>query len=452
MSARGQDDEGRFHDPRTDDERARDRQAVTRQAALLGRRGRGDGRRSALTKAVQARSTGREDLVQFELLPIAGRSGEVAVVRGELLMRAVVREQDPGVWAMVQRSFGAEPEPVAGLLDRVVRWRNAKLGPKQLRNLARLVRAEGYEASVAHVSPLGPIVKGGTGPEPTAMTSPPAYSVTTTNAGPRVAVIDTGITAQQRGDGWLSGVERTDRNIDELSVLPDAGDPYLDFAAGHGTFAAGVVAQVAPSADVAAYAAMDTDGVGSEVRVAESMVEAARDGASVLNLSLGGPTLDNQPLLAVEVALDILGEIEREEQREILVIAAAGNDGSRRACWPAASRRVVAVAGLTAAMRPATWSNRGFWVDCSTVGEGLVSTYVQGEESAELDPSPDVWPSADSWAVWTGTSFAAPQIAGAVARVMQDAGVRPREALRQLLEGGRHVPDFGRAVRVLPGT
>jgi len=59
----------------------------------------------------------------------------------------------------------------------------------------------------------------------------------------------------------------------------------------------------------------------------------------------------------------------------------------------------------------------------------------------------------DAWAVWTGTSFAAPQIAGAVANVCQAEGIGVREALRRLLAAGRPVPGFGRAVGpILPGV
>jgi hypothetical protein len=53
--------------------------------------------------------------------------------------------------------------------------------------------------------------------------------------------------------------------------------------------------------------------------------------------------------------------------------------------------------------------------------------------------------------VWTGTSFAAPQIAGAVARLCQD-GLEPRAALDELLRRGRPIKDFGAAVEILPGT
>jgi subtilisin family serine protease len=241
--------------------------------------------------------------------------------------------------------------------------------------------------------------------------------------------------------------------VDPLDAYPPFG--LLDFGAGHGTFAAGVLQQVFPQADLRVYRALDSDGVGSEVDVACAMVRAVKDGAQILNLSLGSQTFDDRPPVAIEVALEIIAELEQRHGREVLVVAAAGNFGVDRRCWPAAFswpvHPVVAVAGLRADLMPAEWSSRGPWVDCSTVAEGVLSTYVEGQESFEIDPRPDAFP-RDAWAVWTGTSFAAPQIAGAVARLCHQDGREPRAALEELLRRGRPIKDFGAAVEILPGT
>jgi Subtilase family len=134
----------------------------------------------------------------------------------------------------------------------------------------------------------------------------------------------------------------------------------------------------------------------------------------------------------------------------VLVVAAAGNSGTTRATWPAAFRRVISVASLDATLRPSIWSNRGFWVDCATVGEGILSTFVEGREDPELDPLPDDFP-ADAWARWSGTSFTTPQIVGAVARRCLDSGRSPRDEAAALLAEGVPVPDFGQALEILPG-
>ena len=128
-----------------------------------------------------------------------------------------------------------------------------------------------------------------------------------------------------------------------------------------------------------------------------------------------------------------------------------GNGGDARPMWPAAFRQVVSVAGLTADHRAAPWSSHGFWVDCSTVAEGICGPFVQGSESYEFTADPDTFP-ADSFALWSGTSFAAPQVAGAVAALMHEHGVGARRAYAMLRGTGRPVPDYGVALRILPGV
>lgn len=436
-----------YPDSRTPEQRSQDQRAVCRQSKALVLQQRDDSFESEMVASLQRRRADRPDLVQFEVVRGRGKIGSkrTLVVRGELLAEAAA-VQDEDTRKMLER-FRLEWEPIECLEGRVGRLKNAEIGAERYVDIARLIRRAGFAASVNHVTPLGPIMKGRGGAEPTKATPqfPPAFTQPTDT--PTVlAVIDTGITDQRRSDGWLGKVP-LGANIDLLDDLP-VKDGFLDFGAGHGTFATGVAEQVAPSADLRVYKAIDSDGIGSEVDVACAMVQAVADGAQILNLSLGLQTIDDQPPVAIAAALALI--IERTKG-EVLVVAAAGNDGSSRPCWPAAFRQVVSVAGLSAALTPTDWSNFGFWVDCSTVGEGVVSMYPEGVESHELDPAPDAF-SADAWAVWTGTSFAAPQIAGAVARLADERKISPRDALRELLSSGRRIPDFGIAVAILPGT
>jgi hypothetical protein len=120
------------------------------------------------------------------------------------------------------------------------------------------------------------------------------------------------------------------------------------------------------------------------------------------------------------------------------------------------------VAALTAELEPAGWSTHGSWVTCCCVGEGIVSTFVRGKEDPDFftlrpgGPQPDEYPlpgQADSWAVWTGTSFSAPQIAGAISRTMREDGeTSPRVAAQTLLGRGVPINDYGQALQLLPGT
>jgi hypothetical protein len=269
----------------------------------------------------------------------------------------------------------------------------------------------------------------------------------------RVAIIDTGIPKAKRKDGWLNGLSKRD-NIDPLDDFPKDGT--LDIGAAHGNFTTAIVQQVAPGADIEVYKALDSDGVGAEVRVASAIVRAAREGVKkhkkvLINVSAGMETADDERPVALDVAMEMLAELEEQTGREIKVVAAAGNFGHDRPCWPAAFPGVIAVGALTQQLTPTTWSTRGFWVDCSTMGEGVRSAFVAGTESPMVDPHPDTF-DRDAWALWTGTSFTAPQIAGAMARLAQERNLSLRSSFALLIDGQRRIPGFGPAVRILPPT
>jgi Subtilase family len=434
-------------DPRDQDRVVRDRGSLCGQLANLGTRQTDPDYQRHLIDLLLARRAGDDRALR---IGVVGEPGQETLISwGELLLRA---EDSEDTWAAaVLRRIGLRPEPVDCLKGKVVRWSNPEVPPERLDRVARRLRSRGLAASVNHIAPLAPIAKGLGGPEPTSVRVGYAATARQGSGSVVVAVVDTGVTDQKRTDGWLGAVARDTDTIDRLDDVPAGGDGFLDYGAGHGTFAAGVVAQVAPEAEIRVYRALDTEGVGSEVEVACAMVRAVEAGADVVNLSLGTRTRDDVPPVAMTAALEIIAERSRATGKEVLLVAAAGNFGDTRPCWPAAFRQVVSVAGLSAQQDPADWSSHGFWVDCSTVGEGIVSTYVEGRESPELDTQPDAF-GPDPWALWSGTSFAAPQVSGAVARLREDGSPSVRHALVDLLAKGRPVPGYGMAVGILPGT
>lgn len=377
---------------------------------------------------------------------------ETLVVEREIIVTRRTWDDEGARSYLEIRGLARVPLDAPGIDDRIVLLRAADgVSADELDDTVAELRLRGFAASQNQVLPCNPVIKNLGGP---ALATPldPFVPAPAPDA-PHVAIVDTGITAQARHDGWLVDVPRhahgPHANVDPLDFAPRDG--YLDLCAGHGTFVAGVVARVAPMARISVYRALLGGGVGTEIDVATAIVRAVEDGADVVNLSLGSATLYDQPSLAVEAALERIEEIEREEGREVLVVAAAGNGGDTRPMWPAAFRQVVSVAGLTADHRAAPWSSHGFWVDCSTVAEGICGPFVQGSESYEFTADPDTFP-ADSFALWSGTSFAAPQVAGAVAALMHEHGVGARRAYAMLRGTGRPVPDYGVALRILPGV
>lgn len=390
--------------------------------------------------------------------------------------RIVVRRDDvDGVVARLAAEYDAPHVVSVPGLDRLRVLVGIGSGARGLRASSAVARTvpEG-RAAPSHVSLLGAIRKAEGGPEPSGPGGDarwafederPERAERTEDGGPLVVVIDNGVSAEQRGDGWLAGLASTD-NLDPLNVVPV--DEYLDLAAGHGTFTTGVVQQVAPGARLVVRRALDTEGDGDEVDIAREIVRAARDGAEVVNLSLGFQTADHRPPLAMEEAIRTAIRIaadDEEHPRHLLVVCAAGNYGDRHPCWPAAfsavpefERHVVSVAALRLdhdddrQVVGAEWSSSGEWVTCSTLGQGVVSTYVVGEESPTSDrDDPDTF-GPSSWATWSGTSFAAPQVAGAVIRMVRDGrAATAREALDALLDVARKHSESGNGAPTLDG-
>ena len=401
------------------------------------------------------RSPARLDVVRNR------HQADVFPVADELLV-------SPETWPEIREeagSLGLEEVPLGHdeLEGRVVRLQRTPAGRDvDLGDLVRRWRRSGHVVSMSYVTPLAarPIMKPQSGDFAPQVAAFGEYA----QAGPQhgegvvVAVVDTGITAEERTDGWLTDVPRVhvddpathgdETNIDPLDA--DPADGWLDVYAGHGTFVAGIVKRVAPGAEVRVYRAVGSGGAGCELEVACALVRAVRDGAHVVNLSLGTQTLFDEPSLPLAAALDVVREIEAERDWQTVVVASAGNYGDAVPTYPAAFGRVVSVAGLTSDLRPTPWSSHGPWVDFSAVGEGVVSTFVQGAQNPAFGSGTTFGP--NSFASWVGSSFAAPQVAGAIARTMTELRVSGPQAVDALLAAGKPVAGFGRALHVLPGA
>jgi subtilisin family serine protease len=249
-----------------------------------------------------------------------------------------------------------------------------------------------------------------------------------------VAVVDTGLSPHP----WYEDEPWYAEQRDEVSEVLDAdGDYELDTQAGHGTFIAGVVLRRAPAARIRALRVLGADGVGDELDMIRALTRlAAHDEVDIVNLSLGCHTFDDRPSPVVARAIAALG-------RRTVVVACAGNAGSDRPFWPAALKPVIAVAALDGEDR-AWFSNYGWWVDACAPGVGVTSCFIRFDGVLPmlggLDPD-----EFRGYATWSGTSFAAPAVAGAIAAVAGHENIPSVTAADRVLDPATRPsrPDLG---------
>ncbi len=201
----------------------------------------------------------------------------------------------------------------------------------------------------------------------------------------------------------------------EPSAAYDDGE--VGSAAGHATFVAGLILQMAPGAHVTAENVVPSNGVTDLVTVHDAICRLAESGVRVINLSLGCVTADDEaPFVlshAIEWALAYAAVAGRPAP---VFVAASGNDIGAKHFWPAADERVVAVAAATRheeSWRIAEFSGWGSWVDVAAPGDNLLSTRANFGKG-QLD--------YDCYAYWSGTSFAAAVISGLIASHIRATG------------------------------
>jgi thermitase len=215
-----------------------------------------------------------------------------------------------------------------------------------------------------------------------------------------VAVIDTGINAAHP--------EFTDRLV--------AGYDYVNFDEtpdddhGHGTHVAGIVAAgangvghagICPTCKIMPIKVLNSSNQGTWSVVARGIVYAMEHGANVINLSLGAASGSETVRLAIEEA----------QAAGIVVVAAAGNNASSAPYFPAAYPGVIGVSATDNQDRIWQLSNYGENIDLAAPGYRIYSTYN------------DL--TTGGYAYMTGTSMAAPFVAGLAALVISYAPTAP---------------------------
>lgn len=204
-----------------------------------------------------------------------------------------------------------------------------------------------------------------------------------------VAVVDTGVD--------LSHPDLSGRLTDGINVIEE-GPPNDDV--GHGTHVAGVIGALVDNQEgiagmswyskIMPVKVLDHTGAGSTYSVAQGIIWAVDHGASVINLSLGN-------YAEAEFLHDA---IKYAYERNVVLVAATGNDNTAKPGYPAAYPEVIAVSATNSNGNKASFSNYGDYVDVVAPGENIASTYMHSQ-----------------YAALSGTSMASPHVAALAAMV-----------------------------------
>ncbi|HVF32834.1 MAG TPA: S8 family serine peptidase [Acidimicrobiales bacterium] len=254
-----------------------------------------------------------------------------------------------------------------------------------------------------------------------------------------IGVLDTGMAADGFRPAALDHLVPGSSGHEE--VPDEDADLWVDPAAGHGTFIAGLIDLAAPGCRVVVERVLSNLGDGDEVAIARRIV-ALSSSVSILNLSFGGYAEAQMRVLAAAVG--------RAQADGAVVVASAGNDATCRPTFPASLRGVVGV-GALGPTGPAPFSNYGPWVRACAPGVDVVSRFFTGFDGhaapSSGGPDPD---HLEGWATWSGTSFAAPLVAAALARDMVIGGRTAPEAVARVIDapGLLRLPDLGTVVNV----
>jgi subtilisin family serine protease len=242
-----------------------------------------------------------------------------------------------------------------------------------------------------------------------------------------IYVTDTGLLKDADDHPWLAGVAGRPDPPPGVSMTP------IPEYTGHGTFVAGVARCMAPASKVRVSRDFDKAGALSEHELVKRLRQALGLGPDVINLSAGGTTRKNLPLLSFEAFWDTY-----RHYKGVVLVASAGNNSTSRPFWPAAFPQVVSVGALAANRRArAYFSDFGPWVDVYAPGEGLVNAYAHGTYICREPPHAGDVRHFHGMARWSGTSFAAPLVAGLIAARISRTGEDGRQAASALLAQAR---------------
>jgi subtilisin family serine protease len=279
-------------------------------------------------------------------------------------------------------------------------------------------------------------------------------------AGITIAVIDTGadLTAPDLAAKSPEGHSVRGRRGPDVSDLNGHGTFVAALAAGSASNGEGI-AGVAGEARLMVVQAGGPTGSFTDVEEAAAIVYAVDHGARILNLSLGGPSTSTAERRAIDYAVG----------RGALLVAAVGNgyrDGNpveypAALLQPVGSRGVggrgLAVGASDRNGKRAAFSSTGTHVSLLAPGDAVFSAVSSLSPRVRYPRTALAGSAGGAYGYGSGTSFAAPQVAGAAALVWAANPLLRAEEVASILEqtasgGGGWTPASGFGVLDLPAA
>jgi subtilisin family serine protease len=244
--------------------------------------------------------------------------------------------------------------------------------------------------------------------------APQAWSITTGSASVPIAVIDSGVDALHP--------DLATKLLPGWSFLTNTAT--ITDTVGHGTAVAGVAAAatnnnlgisgVTWGGMVMPLIVVDDTEYASYSNIAQAIQYAADHGVRIINISAGGPSASTLLQSAVDYAWS----------KGAVVFAAAMNNASSAASYPAACNHAVAVSATDDTDHLASFSSFGNWVTLAAPGTAILSTSVGGGTQ-----------------YWYGTSFSTPIAAGVAALALSVNPSLTADALVKLMK--QNTDDLG---------
>lgn len=256
-----------------------------------------------------------------------------------------------------------------------------------------------------------------------------AWDVARGSGATRIAILDSGVFDDRSGrlgpDGAVGHPDLRGKVVDWVDF---SGSASTDDVYGHGTSVAGVaaalinnsigVAGVAPAAPIMNVKVLGDAGWGWVDSELNGIIWATDHGAAVINLSLGAPTACGE---AEQRAVDYAW------QRGVVVVAAAGNNGTDSVTAPGNCNHVVSVAATDGSDGKASYSSYGSGVTLAAPGSLILSTATDG-----------------GYRYSSGTSLAAPVVSGVAALVRSTPlGATNVSTVAQLHSSADPIPGTG---------